>query len=194
MEVKFVVPGKPKGKGRPRMVYTKDKETKTYQAPAVSGRISAKDFLAMQNGGKVKQKGHAYTPQDTADYENLVKTIYLTKVKYRFPDETPLHINIAAYFEIPKSASKAKREKLLQQKSVMTKPDGDNILKIICDGLNDVAFSDDKVLADKRVYKCYADEPRVEVTLSDRQLNFTLEELPEELKKQVEDFLNGKKD
>ena len=45
------------------------------------------------------------------------------------------------------------------------KPDVDNILKIVMDGLNGIAYPDDKQITDAHVKKRYSSEPRVEVVL-----------------------------
>ena len=172
MKVHFVIPGKPKGKARPRIVYTGNQDAESYtSSSAVPSRISAEDFRLMQNGKKARPKGRAYTPQDTLDYENLVKNIYGYQVVHKFPDDKPLFIRVKAYFPIPKATSKKKRIQMLNGEIRPTvKPDGDNILKIICDALNTIAFSDDKVLIDKHVEKWYGETPRVEVDLADEPL------------------------
>lgn len=63
---------------------------------------------------------------------------------------------IAAYFTPPKSDSKKERErKCAGLASCPLKPDVDNIAKIILDGLNGVAFKDDKQVVGLAVSKRY---------------------------------------
>jgi Holliday junction resolvase RusA-like endonuclease len=50
----------------------------------------------------------------------------------------------------------------------IVKPDADNIIKIICDGLNTVAYKDDKQIIDIYFTKKYSDRPRVEVEIYKR--------------------------
>lgn len=47
------------------------------------------------------------------------------------------------------------------------RPDADNILKIVQDGLNGVAYPDDKSITDSRVVKRYGTEERVEVYIGE---------------------------
>ena len=138
--IHFVVPGKPFGKQRPRV--------------ACRGKFSK-----------------AYTPEKTTAYENLVKLFYAQESKGEmFPEDAELRVNIVAYYEIPKAASKVKREKMLSGEIRPTKrPDIDNIAKAIYDSLNKVAYHDDAAIVESRVSKFYSDNPRVEVII--RQIN-----------------------
>ena len=88
----------------------------------------------------------AYTPEKTADYEELVRTIYRLKAKdehFRtvyFQKDIPLRIHIRAYYKIPKNTAKALRADMLDGKiRPLVKPDFDNVEKIICDALNGIA-------------------------------------------------------
>ena len=75
-------------------------------------------------------------------------------------------LNITAYYKIPTSATKAEREKMLAGQLPQKKPDIDNVLKIIMDGLNGAAYKDDKQVAAAAASKAYDDEPHVEVEVS----------------------------
>lgn len=134
--IHFVVPGKPFGKQRPRV--------------ACRGKFSK-----------------AYTPEKTKTYENLVKLFYAQESKGEmFPEDAELEIKIVAYYEIPKSVSKVKREKMLSGRIRPTKrPDLDNVAKAIYDSLNKVAYHDDAAIVEARISKYYSDSPRVEVTI-----------------------------
>ena len=138
MKVKFTVLGEPKGKGRPR-------------------------FSRVGNYTKT------YTPADTASYENLVKVEYLRQCNNaRFEDGTMLDLRVIAYYGIPKSASKKKRRQMLDKGIRPTKkPDMDNIIKIIADSLNNIAYRDDAQIVDTQVRKFYSERPRVEITIQD---------------------------
>lgn len=83
-----------------------------------------------------------------------------------FPRETQLGVEITAYYEIPKSASKKKAAQMLAGSIRPTKkPDFDNIGKIICDSLNTIAYHDDSAIVEAQVHKFYDETPRVEVIL-----------------------------
>lgn len=65
-------------------------------------------------------------------------------------------VTVHAYFTPPKSDSKKTRERKCAGNAVCTlKPDVDNIAKIVMDGLNGVAFADDKQVVSLRVTKTY---------------------------------------
>ena len=82
--MKFIVWGKPKAKGRPRL--------STY-------------------GGFAR----AYTPQETIEYENLIKLSYLQASETQEPIEydNPIVMTINAYYPIQKAVSKKKRAEML---------------------------------------------------------------------------------
>lgn len=74
-------------------------------------------------------------------------------------DTAPIQIKITAYYK------KAKSNKMLQP---TLKPDADNIAKIICDGLNSIAYKDDKQIISLQVLKVWTnDVERVEVDISE---------------------------
>lgn len=109
-----------------------------------------------------------YTPQNTINYENWVKACYLENYKNEKPFEKALEVNIIAFFEIPKSVSKKKKEQMLNNEIYPTiKSDTDNIAKSILDSLNKIAYLDDKQVVDLRVRKQYAEVPSVSVWISE---------------------------
>ena len=106
-----------------------------------------------------------YTPAKTMHYEEWVKLCYKQANGFYF-DEQPLMIRVEAFFEIPQSFSKKKKQQAFDGKLVPTKkPDADNILKIICDSLNGVAYKDDKQIVSATVKKYYSNKPCVVVTI-----------------------------
>ena len=77
-----------------------------------------------------------------------------------------LDMRIIAYYSIPKSDSKRKREAKLDGTLRPTKkPDLDNLVKIIADSLNELAYYDDAQIVDVQCRKFYSDRPRVEVRI-----------------------------
>lgn len=118
---------------------------------------------------RVCRNDHTYTPKETASYENLVKLEYERQCPLkRFEPGTMLKMSIAAYYKIPKSASKVKRRKMLLGDLRPTKkPDMDNVIKIIADSLNSLAYHDDAQIVSAVVDKYYDDVPRVDVYLED---------------------------
>lgn len=115
-------------------------------------------FVAGRPQGKGRprftRQGHTYTPDATRTYEERVKLAY--KQAGGTLINGAVFITIRAYFTPPKSDSKKTREQKCAGNAVCTlKPDVDNVAKIIMDGLNGVAFSDDKQVVSLRVTKTY---------------------------------------
>lgn len=130
-----MVSGPPRGKQRPRMC-----------------RI---------NGRSV-----TYTPRQTTEYEKLVRASYTEASKVKFPKDKPLEISILALFPIPQHASKKLKKLMLKGDILPTKkPDSDNVIKVILDALNGVAYHDDRQVC--RVYfeKMYAENPETKILI-----------------------------
>ncbi len=108
--------------------------------------------------------GNAYTPTNTKDYENLIKQYFKIKYPRYEPLEGRIAVKIEAYFDIPKSTSK-KDKKLIEDGilSPTKKPDIDNIVKIILDALNKMAFKDDNQITKLEVEKLYGNEEKIVV-------------------------------
>lgn len=137
MTVEFTIPGAPQSKGRPRF-------------------STANGFVK------------TYTPAQTANYENLVKLEYDRQIGERFNDGAAIEMHIFAFFDIPKSVSKKKREQMLcGEIRPIKKPDADNIIKIIADSLNGIAYKDDAQIVQCTVCKKYSSLPRVVVAMAD---------------------------
>ena len=111
----------------------------------------------------------SYTPTKTTNYENLVKLSYAEACRgLNNPLEGEVSMRIDAFFSIPKSTSKKKRELMNTGLINHTKrPDADNIAKAICDALNKVAYADDSQIVHLEVNKYYSDIPRVEITIEE---------------------------
>ena len=142
--VKFVVYGEPQGKGRPRFGVRYSK-------------AAQKAFVSVR------------TPDKTVAYENLVRLEYGFQTgNLRFDDTAQLDMRILAFYGIPKSASKKKREMMLNGMiRPMKKPDFDNVTKAIADSLNQIAYKDDTQIVDCQCRKFYSENPRVEVIIQE---------------------------
>lgn len=138
MPVKFEVLGVPVGKGRPK--------------------------FSTVNGHAV-----AYTPAKTANYETLVRLSYQQQIgSFMFDKDKPLRAIIRAFFPIPKSASKKKREQMEAGKIRHTKKcDADNIAKACLDALNGIAFYDDSQVCELSISKFYGNTPKVEIIIDE---------------------------
>ena len=111
---------------------------------------------------KYTGKTMSYTPEKTANYENLVKVCY----KGVYFGDSPIKVGIDAYFKVPTSYSQKKKHQCLFNSCPVTKkPDCDNIAKIICDALNGIAYDDDKQIIELTVRKRWAEFAHVEVEI-----------------------------
>lgn len=112
--------------------------------------------------------GHAYTPEQTRRYEELIRSCWMEQADGWTVREGAVGIIITAFFPIPKSANKIRHSGMASGRIRPTvKPDGDNILKVVKDALNGYAYSDDKQVVDESVQKFYGEEPCVKVVLYD---------------------------
>lgn len=110
------------------------------------------------------RSGHAYTPQKTRDYEAWVRLCWLRMG--RPMSLQPLQVKLGFYLPIPKSYSKKQREAALAGVLLPTKkPDIDNLVKGVLDGLNGLAYQDDKQIVALEAAKGYGAAPLVQVTL-----------------------------
>lgn len=109
-----------------------------------------------------------FTPNKTKNYESLSQWEYIRQCKNnRFGDQEALAVTITAYHAIPKSASKIKKKKMLSGEiRPIKKPDMDNIIKIITDSLNNLAYRDDSQIVECTIKKFYSDHPRVKVVIT----------------------------
>ncbi len=122
---------------------------------------------------KVSTRGgfaRAYTPEETVSYENLIRLSYATAHndgETSFMDK-PLTVEIIAHYAIPKAFSKKKRgEALAGTVRPQTKPDIDNVVKVVCDALNGVAYRDDTQVIRINAEKRYGEEPKLEITINE---------------------------
>ena len=112
------------------------------------------------------RNGHTFTPEQTVNYENLVKLTFRGAYPEAEPiaANTPIRAELRLYFPIPQSISKKKREFMSKRQAWYTKKcDIDNATKIIFDALNLLAYRDDAQICELYAVKLYSDTPRVEV-------------------------------
>lgn len=115
---------------------------------------------------------HTYTPKKTEEYEELIKWSYLSQAgKKKIEKDIPIKMTIRFYFNAPKSYPKYKKKLVEQGELVYTKmPDIDNLIKSVTDGLNGIAYQDDKqintVVASKH-YTTGKERAEVEIEVID---------------------------
>ena len=125
----FIVEGKPQGKARARTFYNEKRE-----------------------------KMQSITPEKTKSYEDLIRWSYKA-AGGQYMGEAILEVNIIANYPIPKSFRKAEKQAAVEGMSRPTvKPDADNIIKVVLDALNGVAYYDDKQVVSVSCTKYYGDK------------------------------------
>jgi Holliday junction resolvase RusA-like endonuclease len=114
------------------------------------------------------RSGHHYTPEATVAYEGLVKLAAHRAMAGRELYQGAVWMQVSIVMPIPKSAPKARRERMLSGAlRPTTKPDIDNCMKAVADGLNGVAFHDDSQISDLTVTRRYGETPGVWVSLGE---------------------------
>jgi len=115
-----------------------------------------------------RKSGAAYTPQPTRVYEDAIRFAAQHAMRGKPPIEGPLIVTVRAYFSVPASWSKAKREAALSGVHKHTgRPDADNLLKSI-DALNAIVWRDDSQIYRAVIEKAYAERPRLRIEIEGR--------------------------
>lgn len=135
-DVRFVVPGLPRGKQRAR-------------SRIVTAR-SGHQFVS------------TYTPAQTRQEEAVVRFAASRAMNGREPIEGPVDLRISIFLPVPQSWSgKKQRAALSGDVRPTTKPDFDNCTKAVCDACNAIVWRDDTQVVAAHVWKYYSDRPRV---------------------------------
>ena len=136
----FDIPGQPVAKGRPRFA---------------------------RRGAFVS----TYTPKKTEVYENLVKAAAFTAMAGRSPLVCPVILHVVINLQIPVSWSKRKQAKAaIGEVAATKKPDADNVLKSVKDGVNGVVWRDDSQVIQVMLTKRYSEIPSVAVRIEESSL------------------------
>jgi|DEB0MinimDraft_6_1074348.scaffolds.fasta_scaffold23147_4 Holliday junction resolvase RusA-like endonuclease len=114
-----------------------------------------------------RKSGRAFTPAKTQSYEAQVKHFCAEAMGNMPPIEGPIRVEIIAVFAKAKSWSKKKTRETYWHTS---SPDADNLAKVL-DGLNGIAWGDDRQVALLQVSKIYSDDGReyMQVFISDME-------------------------
>ena len=150
--IEFFVPGKPQGKARARTV-------------------------RMPNGYT-----RSFTPDKTVLYENLIKSCFIEAEARQngiFPLETgtPVQMDLTAYFKPPVSQSlKKQRLMIMNEIQPLKKPDMDNIVKVVADALNGLAYHDDTQICYLTATKIYSKTEGLKVRIREYEPTVTMKE------------------
>jgi Holliday junction resolvase RusA-like endonuclease len=111
--------------------------------------------------------GHTYTDSETKAYEQKIVAYYhKTFGAFRWADGSFIRIKVTAHYPIPKSATKAAIASM-QAGGILPsrKPDIDNVLKIVLDALNGVAYKDDSRVVSVEAEKIYSFTPKLVIEI-----------------------------
>ncbi len=103
-----------------------------------------------------------FTPAPQRSFAATIKTLAADAMQGRPPIEGPVELRILAVWPWPKSMSARKRA-LPCAACKTSKPDSDNVGKIVKDALNKIAFLDDAQVSDDHIWKRYGDRPGLTV-------------------------------
>ncbi len=110
-------------------------------------------------------KGIVYTPKATVQYEKLVAKSFLTQGGKSF-DDSALQASICLHLAVPKSYTKKEKQAIMDGTVLPTKsPDVDNVAKSILDGLNNVAYTDDRQILSLSIKKQYSFDTKAPFTV-----------------------------
>ena len=110
------------------------------------------------------KSGHCFKPKEDSLYEKKIRDAYIGSGGVR--SDKYIKMTLEIYFKIPKSYSKKKKQECLNGNLRPSKrPDVDNIVKNICDGLNpkesvgfEGAYSDDASVVEIIASKHFTEE------------------------------------
>jgi len=106
--------------------------------------------------------GHMYTPKTTREYEKMVGEIYRATREPMCMGNVEMHFVFVR--QMPKAWSRKKREEM-NGMPCETKPDVDNLVKAVMDGLNGIAYEDDSQVVRITARKEWGEEGHTEVEI-----------------------------
>jgi Holliday junction resolvase RusA-like endonuclease len=140
----FRIPGQPVAKGRAR-----------------SSAVMCNGKQLLVNGRPVVRH---HTPEKTVIFENLVKMAAREAMGARSPFAGPVRLVVEIALAIPASWSR-KRQAMAETGQICAtkKPDADNVLKAVKDGMNGIVWVDDCQAVEYHISKKYSASPGVYV-------------------------------
>lgn len=135
MQIFFVIPGEPQGKGRPRFA-------------RVNGRAYTPARTVRYEDLVRQCFRHKYKNGERFGDDDEIKAVIFAYFKIQ-----------------KRTSKKKREEMMLCMVHPTRVPDTDNIAKIILDPLNGLAYKDDSRVVQLIVQKRFSDEPRVEVLM-----------------------------
>lgn len=113
---------------------------------------------------RLSKNGIVRTPSKTKVFEQICKLSYGNRYYFENAD---ISIKILFKFEVPKSYSKKNKEKALNGVLRPHKADIDNYIKSVLDGLNKVAYEDDRAICSISATKIFAEKAETIIEIED---------------------------
>lgn len=110
------------------------------------------------------RKGHVYTPAKTQSDEAVVRQFAHLAIMGTPLLQGPLRLEVEIYRPFPKSWSMKRRAATFW---ITGKPDCDNMLKLIADAMNGIAYQDDSQIAALAMVRLYGIPECVGVTVTE---------------------------
>lgn len=117
---------------------------------------------------RLGRSGHVYTPKNTLEKQQQIA--YLAVKNGARMSYLPIRVSVEAFFAVPKSLSKKKQEQLIGAPCAK-KPDGDNVLKLVCDALNGISYEDDSSVVSMSITKQWASEGSMNILVYEERLD-----------------------
>lgn len=108
--------------------------------------------------------GHAHVFTDSKTRNELADLRHSARINMagKTPYLGAIVVHITAYRMPTASMPKKKLALALAGKlAPATRPDADNYMKLICDGLNKIVWGDDAQIVEAHIYKRYSEHPRL---------------------------------
>ena len=118
----------------------------------------------------IKSTGFTYQPKENHEYKAHIRLQALAQRPANFQLITSL-VRIKATFIFPylKCFKKDKLERIYRDEIIYkgTRPDGDNLLKGLCDALNGTIWADDSLISVGTYIKIYGTSASIKLTVED---------------------------
>lgn len=113
---------------------------------------------------RATRQGRVYTPAQTVNAEAYIKMLATNAMDGDPPMDGPLAAFFVVTVGIPSSWPKKRQEAArCGDLRPTSKPDLDNIVKLLCDAMNGIVYGDDKQIVSLTVSKFYGEVPQTRV-------------------------------
>ena len=117
---------------------------------------------------RVTKRGITFTPKETRNAEAFVREIARQAMAGKEPFEGAIRLSVTVGRSIPRGFSKMKRGRAIAGKVwPTTRPDLDNLVKLIKDSISGICFRDDSQVVVLHAAKVYSDAEETLVTVEE---------------------------